>query len=83
METYTPGSLREEFLKTLKKELELYNFRISKYIYKRSENAWDIIISSVECNEHPDYRKNWRELCYLIGKCDYEKCPKRHKIGDD
>lgn len=37
---------------------------------------WSIIISSDECDEHPDWIKNWREKCYLIGKCDYKKCPR-------
>ena len=32
METYTPGSLREEFLKALKKELEIFKWKM--------ENKW-------------------------------------------
>ncbi len=43
---------------------------------------WNIIISSDDCSEHPDYRKNWKELCNLIGQCTYENCPLRDKEFD-
>jgi len=39
--------------------------------------SWKIIISSDDCNEHPDYIYGWKEHCNLIGKCEYKNCPKR------
>lgn len=38
METYTIGSLREEFLKQLKKDIELYNWS-RKYVVKDDQNV--------------------------------------------
>jgi len=41
--------------------------------------SWNIVINSDVCDCHPDYKKNWKELCYLIGQCNYDKCPLRMK----
>ncbi len=38
--------------------------------------SWNITISSDECKEHPDYRKDWKTLCNLVGLCEYDRCPK-------
>ncbi len=45
---------------------------------------WNIIVTSNDCDGHPDFRKNWDQLCYLTGdgKCTYENCPRRDKEFD-
>jgi len=44
---------------------------------------WNIVISSDECDAHPDYRKNWKELCNIIGKCNQMNCPRKYRTRDD
>ena len=45
--------------------------------------SWNIVISSDDCDAHPDYIYGWKERCNLIGKCNYEKCPRKYVTKDD